>query len=98
MPKMNSMEAAVRILESEGVKNIFGIPGAGILPFYRALMDDPDFTLGGPGSGDEGGQGGGPFGDLDVDDPAFQAAQEACSEILGGLDRVPGAGRPGGGG
>jgi tartronate-semialdehyde synthase len=39
MPKMNSMEAAVRILESEGVKNIFGIPGAGILPFYRALMD-----------------------------------------------------------
>jgi tartronate-semialdehyde synthase len=33
------MEAAVRILESEDVKNIFGIPGAGILPFYRALMD-----------------------------------------------------------
>ena len=39
MPKMTSMEAAVRILESEGVKNIFGIPGAGILPFYRALKD-----------------------------------------------------------
>jgi tartronate-semialdehyde synthase len=33
------MEAAVRILESEDVKNIFGIPGAGILPFYRALRD-----------------------------------------------------------
>ena len=33
------MEAAVRILESEGVKNIFGIPGAGILPFYRAFKD-----------------------------------------------------------
>ena len=39
MSRMTSMEAAVRILESEGVKNIFGIPGAGILPFYRALMD-----------------------------------------------------------
>lgn len=39
MAKMIAMEAAVRILESEGVRNIFGIPGAGILPFYRALMD-----------------------------------------------------------
>jgi tartronate-semialdehyde synthase len=39
MPKVTSVEAAVRILESEGVKNIFGIPGAGILPFYRALKD-----------------------------------------------------------
>ncbi len=39
MAKMTAMDAAVRILESEGVKNIFGIPGAGILPFYRALKD-----------------------------------------------------------
>ena len=39
MPKMTAMEAAVKILESEGVKHIFGIPGAGILPFYRALKD-----------------------------------------------------------
>ncbi len=39
MPKMTAMTAAVRILESEGVKHIFGIPGAGILPFYRALKD-----------------------------------------------------------
>lgn len=39
MPKMTSMDAAVRILESEGVRNIFGIPGAGILPFYRSLKD-----------------------------------------------------------
>jgi tartronate-semialdehyde synthase len=36
---MTAMAAAVRILESEGVKQIFGIPGAGILPFYRALKD-----------------------------------------------------------
>ena len=39
MPKMTAMDAAVRILESEGVKHIFGIPGAGILPFYRSLKD-----------------------------------------------------------
>lgn len=39
MSKMTAMEAAVKILESEGVKHIFGIPGAGILPFYRALKD-----------------------------------------------------------
>jgi len=36
---MTSMAAAARILQSEGVKQIFGIPGAGILPFYRALKD-----------------------------------------------------------
>ncbi len=39
MAKMTSMAAAVHILESEGVRQIFGIPGAGILPFYRALKD-----------------------------------------------------------
>ncbi len=39
MPKMKAMDAAVRILQSEGVEQIFGIPGAGILPFYRSLKD-----------------------------------------------------------
>ena len=39
MGKMTTMAAAVRILQSEGVQYIFGIPGAGILPFYRALKD-----------------------------------------------------------
>lgn len=39
MATMKTMEAAVRILESEGVKRIFGIPGAGILPFYKALKN-----------------------------------------------------------
>jgi tartronate-semialdehyde synthase len=39
MARMTTMAAAVRILRSEGVKYIFGIPGAGILPFYRALKD-----------------------------------------------------------
>jgi len=32
------MEAVVDILEDEGVTAIFGIPGAGILPFYSALQ------------------------------------------------------------
>jgi tartronate-semialdehyde synthase len=31
------MEAAVAVLESEGVDTVFGIPGAAILPFYAAL-------------------------------------------------------------
>jgi len=39
MARMTSMAAAARILESEGVKQIFGIPGAAILPFYRAVKD-----------------------------------------------------------
>ncbi|MFQ6095184.1 MAG: thiamine pyrophosphate-binding protein, partial [Candidatus Bathyarchaeia archaeon] len=37
MPKMPAMEAVVRILESEGVEYIFGVPGGAINPFYKAL-------------------------------------------------------------
>lgn len=37
MPKMPVMEAVVKILESEGVDCVFGIPGAAVLPFYAAL-------------------------------------------------------------
>jgi tartronate-semialdehyde synthase len=37
MAKMTAVEAMVKILEDEGVEVIFGIPGAGILPFYSAL-------------------------------------------------------------
>lgn len=37
MPRMTAAEAAVRVLESEGVEYIFGIPGAGINSFYAAL-------------------------------------------------------------
>lgn len=60
-------------------------------------MPDPDFSaFGTPGQGagtSEGG--GGPFGPIDQDDPAFQIAQEACAGTFGG-DRIPGSG-PGGG-
>lgn len=37
MPKMPAMDAAVRIMEDEGVEVAFGIPGAAILPLYKAL-------------------------------------------------------------
>jgi tartronate-semialdehyde synthase len=37
MPKMSAMEAAVHVLESEGVDLVFGVPGAAILPLYDAL-------------------------------------------------------------
>ena len=66
-------------------------------------MPDPDLSDFGPGQADgpdddrEGAPGGGPFGELDQDDPAFQTAIEACEELLGGLRRGPGGGGPGSG-
>lgn len=40
MPKMTAMEAAVRVMKSEGVDLVFGVPGAAILPLYEALKND----------------------------------------------------------
>src|ERR1700760_3022374 len=37
MSSMPAMQAVIEVLESEGVDTIFGIPGAGVLPFYDAL-------------------------------------------------------------
>src|ERR1700674_1911564 len=37
MPKMRAVEAAVRVMELEGIKQAFGIPGAAINPLYAAL-------------------------------------------------------------
>jgi tartronate-semialdehyde synthase len=37
MPKMTAAEAAVRVLEKEGITTAFGVPGAAINPFYAAL-------------------------------------------------------------
>ena len=37
MPKMTAAEAAVRVMEKEGVSNAFGIPGAAINPLYAAM-------------------------------------------------------------
>lgn len=37
MPRMDVMEAVVGVMEDEGVEYAFGVPGAAILPLYRAL-------------------------------------------------------------
>ena len=39
MAKMPAAEAAVRVMESEGVELAFGIPGAAILPLYNGLQN-----------------------------------------------------------
>lgn len=38
MARMTAIEAAVRVLEKEGVSVCFGVPGAAINPFYAALQ------------------------------------------------------------
>src|SRR5919112_4138400 len=37
MPTMNIMDAVVKVMEDEGVEVAFGVPGAAILPLYKAL-------------------------------------------------------------
>ncbi|GEB38669.1 glyoxylate carboligase [Gluconacetobacter liquefaciens] len=37
MPKMTAVDAAVLVLEREGISTAFGVPGAAINPFYAAL-------------------------------------------------------------
>ncbi|MGA4954452.1 glyoxylate carboligase [Streptomyces lavendulocolor] len=39
MPRMTAVRAAVEILKREGVTNAFGVPGAAINPFYKALKE-----------------------------------------------------------
>jgi tartronate-semialdehyde synthase len=39
MAKMTAAEAAVRVLEAEGVTIAFGVPGAAINPFYAAMRE-----------------------------------------------------------
>ena len=59
-------------------------------------MPDPDFSaLAGAGGGPGGG---GPFGQIDRDDPAFESALEACQDELPGFAGGGGGGRFGGGG
>jgi tartronate-semialdehyde synthase len=37
MPTMNVMDAVVKVMEDEGIEVAFGVPGAAILPLYKAL-------------------------------------------------------------
>ena len=54
-------------------------------------MDDPDLTDFAPGGA--GGADGGPFGDIDIDDPEVQAALEVCqAEIAFGQGAPPAGG------
>src|SRR5213082_3233943 len=39
MAKMRAIDAAVRILEKEGISTAFGVPGAAINPLYSALRE-----------------------------------------------------------
>ena len=39
MPRMRAVDAAVAILEKEGVDTVFGLPGAAINPLYAAMKD-----------------------------------------------------------
>ena len=39
MSRMSPMRAVVEVLEDEGVRLAFGVPGAAILPLYQALKD-----------------------------------------------------------
>lgn len=62
---------------------------------------DPDLTaVGTPGEGSESvPRTGGPFGGVDISDPAVQAAMQACQSELGfgfGTGRGPGGAAPGG--
>jgi len=37
MPTMDVMDAVVKVMEDEGVEVVFGVPGAAILPLYKAM-------------------------------------------------------------
>jgi tartronate-semialdehyde synthase len=37
MPRMDVMDAVVKVMEDEGVEVAFGVPGAAILPLYKAM-------------------------------------------------------------
>ena len=44
MTRMTAARAAVEILRREGVSHLFGLPGAAINPFYRAVRDNGELT------------------------------------------------------
>ena len=60
-------------------------------------MPDPDLSFT-PGDGDGPGEGGGPFGDVDFEDPEFQAAFDLCGEPLPNFGGRGGQGAGGNGG
>ncbi|MFH0751604.1 MAG: hypothetical protein V2B17_07185, partial [Chloroflexota bacterium] len=77
------------------------VPSSGPVDFQQAMLDytqclrdngidaaDPQFGADGrPAFGGGGGSGGGQFGDIDRNSPEFQAAQDACSGLMVGVQR-----------
>ncbi|MGB9204173.1 MAG: thiamine pyrophosphate-binding protein, partial [Terriglobales bacterium] len=43
MARMRAVEAAMHVLEQEGVTAVFGVPGAAINPFYAAMRKRNSF-------------------------------------------------------
>ena len=86
-----------------GERDITGLQDT-LLEFAACMRDngvdmpDPDLSALGGGAGGPG-EGGGPFGDVDREDPNYVAAEEVCGELLAGIGPGGGGGRgPGGGG
>src|SRR5215210_1379773 len=44
MPRIDVMDAVVKVMEDEGVEVAFGVPGAAILPLYKALSKSEKIT------------------------------------------------------
>ncbi|MGI8592302.1 MAG: thiamine pyrophosphate-binding protein, partial [Nakamurella sp.] len=44
MPRRTAARVAVEILRLEGITYAFGLPGAAINPFYRAMRDQGELT------------------------------------------------------
>lgn len=86
-----------------GERDITGLQDT-LLEFAACMRDngvdmpDPDLSALGGGGGAPG-EDGGPFGDVDREDPTYVAAEEVCGELLAGIGPGGGGRRgPGGGG
>ncbi|HEU0231390.1 MAG TPA: thiamine pyrophosphate-binding protein, partial [Burkholderiaceae bacterium] len=43
MARMRAVDAAAAVLEKEGIRTLFGVPGAAINPLYSALRKNGQF-------------------------------------------------------
>ncbi len=97
----NSSGSEVASLATSGPAAASAAPSTGPVDFQESLLKytqclrdngldvpDPQFGADGrPQFGAGAGGAGGRFGDIDLDSPEFQAAQEACGDILAGVQR-----------
>ena len=71
MPRMDVMDAVVRVMEDEGVEVAIGVPGAAILPLHKALNRSEQVGL----SIDE----------INEYEPILEGAREMVGRIVGGV-------------